>query len=317
MIEKKGNNQSPGGSIILKCKDFRILQLDIPSTDHLISVVTSLEKLSALGKQHSNKLKKNMDFKYLINFSLFSDQIYQYPFFYRPQSQGNNKHNEDGWSAYTPVSEWSRLLASHGDEWRISYLNRDYKICTSYPSTIVVPRLIDDNVITSSASFRDNGRFPILCYRHEGGSILFRSGQPLCGPTGKRCKEDERLLNSVLGAGRRGYIIDTRSTNQAQAARTKGGGTEIDSAYAQWRKVYKSIPRFNELADCLCKLIEACNDTGSSTGQWLSKLDGSGWLAAVQSAMNAACVVAQCIHQELSAVLVHGIFLFLIFHFEK
>lgn len=220
----------------------------------------------------------------------------------------NNK-NEDGWSAYTPVSEWSSLLASHGDEWRISYLNRDYKVCSSYPSTIIVPRIIDDNVIISSANFRDNGRFPILCYRHDGGSILFRSGQPLCGPNGKRCKEDERLLNSVLGAGRRGYIIDTRTISQAQNSKTKnsgGGGTEIDSAYAQWRKVYKNVPRNAELNDALCKLIEACNDCSSSTGQWLSRLDNSGWLTAVQSAMNASCVVAQCIHQELSAVLVHG-----------
>lgn len=48
-IEKKTNNQIPGGSIILKCKDFRILQLDIASTDDLSNVVLSLEKLSSLG----------------------------------------------------------------------------------------------------------------------------------------------------------------------------------------------------------------------------------------------------------------------------
>ena len=35
-------------------------------------------------------------------------------------------------------------------------------------------------------------------------SILLRSSQPMCGATGKRCKEDERLLNAVLGPGRRG-----------------------------------------------------------------------------------------------------------------
>ncbi|KAK0182813.1 hypothetical protein PV327_000910 [Microctonus hyperodae] len=282
-IEKKTNNQIPGGSIILKCKDFRILQLDIASTDDLSNVVLSLEKLSSL------------------------DQSSQYPFFYRPQSSNHNKHQgEDGWTAYTPVSEWSRLLAAHGDEWRISYLNRDYKICNSYPSTLIVPRLIDDQVIISSAAFRDGGRFPILCYRHEGGSILFRSGQPMCGATGRRCKEDERLLNIVLGAGRRGYIIDTRSGNQAQSARARGGGTEIDSAYPQWRKVFKSVPRLGELSESLCKLIDACNDTSCSTSQWLSRLENSGWLTAVQSALNAACVVAQCLHQELAAVLVHG-----------
>lgn len=42
-------------------------------------------------------------------------------------------------------------------------------------------------------------------------SVLMRSSQPLVGPSNKRCKEDERLLNAVLGIGKRGFIIDTRS----------------------------------------------------------------------------------------------------------
>ncbi|XP_011303506.1 myotubularin-related protein 9 [Fopius arisanus] len=281
-VERKMNNQSPGGCLLLKCKDFQILQLDISSTEDLMSVSSCLEKLSTL------------------------EQVRQYPFFYRPPSDETKHQSDDGWSSFTPVSEWSRLLASHGDEWRISYLNRDYKVCNSYPSAMIVPRLIDDDVIMASAGFRDGGRFPIICYRHEGGSILFRSGQPLCGANGKRCREDEKLLNIVLGAGRRGYVVDTRSTNQAQSARAKGGGTEIDSAYPQWRKVYKSVPRLGELSESLGKLLEACNDVSSSSGQWISRLEGSGWMGHVQGAMNAACVVAQCLDQELAAVLVHG-----------
>ncbi|KAG7205796.1 hypothetical protein KM043_007741 [Ampulex compressa] len=283
VIEKKLNAQSPGGNIILKCKDFRILQLDIGSTDDLSSVTLSIEKLSSL------------------------DQILQYPFFYKPQTSNNSMVQiEDGWSAFTPVSEWSRLLTAHADEWRISYLNRDYKVCNSYPSAVIVPRHIEDKIIVASANFRDGGRFPVLCYRHEGGSILLRSSQPMCGATGKRCKEDERLLNAVLGPGRRGYIVDTRSISQAQSSRARGGGTEMDAAYPQWRKVHKAIPRPSDLADSFFKLIEACNDVTCSTSQWLSRLDNCGWLSAVQSALNAACVTAQCLHQEVAAVLVHG-----------
>lgn len=37
-----------------------------------------------------------------------------------------------------------------------------------------------------------------------------RSSQPPSGPNVKRCREDEKLLNSVLKPGMRGYIIDTR-----------------------------------------------------------------------------------------------------------
>lgn len=282
LIEKKLNAQSPGGSIILKCKDFHILQLDINSTEDLTNVVLSIEMLMS------------------------QEQTLQYPFFNRPQITNNTMILEDGWTAFTPVSEWSRLLTTYADEWRISYLNKDYKVCNSYPSAVIVPCHIEDKLIVSSANFRDGGRFPVLCYRHEGGSILLRSSQPMCGTNGKRCKEDERLLNAVLGPGRRGYIIDTRSIAQAQSSRAKGGGTEMDAAYPQWRKVHKAIPRSHDLADSFFKLIEACNDITCSTSQWISRLDNSGWLSAVQSALNAACVTAQCLHQEVAAVLVHG-----------
>ncbi|KZC13644.1 Myotubularin-related protein 9, partial [Dufourea novaeangliae] len=283
LIEKKLNTQSPGGSVILKCKDFRILQLDINSTDDLASVVLSIEKLTS------------------------QEQTLQYPFFHRPQAIGNiSVQAEDGWTAFAPVSEWSRLLTAHADEWRISYLNKDYKVCNSYPSAVIVPRHVEDKVIISSANFRDGGRFPVLCYRHNGGSVLLRSSQPMCSTTGKRCKEDERLLNAVLGPGRRGYIVDTRSVSQAHSSRAKGGGTEMDAAYPQWRKVHKAVPRPHDLADSFFKLIEACNDVTCSTSQWLSRLDSCGWLSAVQSALNAACVTAQCLHQEIAAVLVHG-----------
>lgn len=103
------------------------------------------------------------------NPSSFPDQSRLYPFYYKPQVPNPKISSEDGWFAYIPVSEWSRLLATQGFEWRISYLNREYKVCKSYPSALVVPRHVDDDVIVASAAFRDGGRFPIMCYRHENG----------------------------------------------------------------------------------------------------------------------------------------------------
>lgn len=43
----------------------------------------------------------------------------------------------------------------------------------------------------------------------------------MTGPSSKRCKEDERLINSVLGPGKRGYIIDTRTQTLAQTAKVR------------------------------------------------------------------------------------------------
>lgn len=83
-----------------------------------------------------------------------------------------------------------------------------------------------------------------------------RSSQPLSGPNSKRCKEDERLLNSLLGPGKRGYIIDTRSVNAAQNAKSKGGGFEQEMFYPQWRRIHRSIDRYQVLLDGLTKLVD-------------------------------------------------------------
>jgi hypothetical protein len=54
-MERKINNQSAGGSIILKCKDFHIYQLDFGSVNDLVKVAQTIEKLSCLGIVQYNK----------------------------------------------------------------------------------------------------------------------------------------------------------------------------------------------------------------------------------------------------------------------
>lgn len=73
---------------------------------------------------------------------------------------------------------------------------------------------------------------------------MMRSSQPLTGTNGRRCKEDEKLINATLRPGKRGYIIDTRSLNVAQQARAKGGGFEQEVYYPQWRRIHKCIERW-------------------------------------------------------------------------
>ena len=58
-----------------------------------------------------------------------------------------------------------------------------------------------------------------------------RSSQPLTGANRKRCQEDELLLQAVIDGSDKGYIIDTRSSQQAQQARmTAGGGLSPNPA---------------------------------------------------------------------------------------
>lgn len=73
---------------------------------------------------------------------------------------------------------------------------------------------------------------------------MMRSSQPLTGTNGRRCKEDEKLINATLRSGRRGFVIDTRPLNVAQQARAKGGGFEQEVHYPQWRRIHKYIERW-------------------------------------------------------------------------
>lgn len=70
-----------------------------------------------------------------------------------------------------------------------------------------------------------------------------RAGQPLTGTNGRRCKEDEKLINATLRPGKRGYIIDTRTIGAAQQAKVRGGGFELEANYPQWRKIHKAVER--------------------------------------------------------------------------
>lgn len=108
---------------------------------------------------------------------------------------------------------------------------------------------------------------------------------------------------------------------------SKGGGFEMEMYYPQWRRIHKPIDRHYNLLESLAKLVEgnfdggfhfcssiteicfvlpACNDTTCSMDKWLSRLDSSGWLTNVRDTLNCACVVAQCLDQEGSSVLIHG-----------
>jgi putative uncharacterized protein (fragment) len=105
---------------------------------------------------------------------------------------------------------------------------------------VIVPKTISDESLAAISAFRCLGRFPVLSYFHKTNkvnhffyyhlliqltiqqAVIMRSGQPMVGTSSKRCKEDEKLINAVLGTGKRGYIIETRSQNLAQLAKSKG-----------------------------------------------------------------------------------------------
>lgn len=279
VIERKSNNN--GGTVVLKCKDFRTITLDIRGLSEFVGVAESLESLASVA---------------MIELS--------YPFFYRPMFE----ILQDGWSlSYDTDFYFEKLNAIDPNNWRISTVNETFAICPSYPSKLIVPKAISDESLKLIAKFRSGGRFPILSYFHKSNrAMLLRSSQPLVGPSSKRCKDDERMLNTIIGPGKRGFILDTRPANLAQLAKSKGGGFEMEAHYPLWRRIHRSLSRFSLLGESLAKLIDAANETACSMDKWLNRLESCSWLSHVKETLDAACLVAQCLNEEAISVLVHG-----------
>ncbi|KAJ8912742.1 hypothetical protein NQ315_016697 [Exocentrus adspersus] len=232
-LEKLQYSDQSGGTIIVKCKDFKILYLDIEQSVEFINIYLSIERLANLN-----------------------NTVLLYPFFYQPMYS----ILEDGHTLFKPESEFTKLLAT--DNWRISYVNRNYTVCKTYSEIVIVPKVIDDEMIIQSANFREGGRFPVLSYRHENGTRLLRSSQPLITNYNRRCKADEKFLNAFLLPFQKGYIVDTRSSSYINNCKVKGGGTEPDGYYTRWKKVFKPLDKISKcdgsLLDTLSKLIDVC-----------------------------------------------------------
>lgn len=57
-------------------------------------------------------------------------------------------------------------------KWRLSTVNNDYSVCPSYPLSVIVPKVIDDDTLKKVAKFRQAGRFPVLCYYHRKNGMV-------------------------------------------------------------------------------------------------------------------------------------------------
>nr|XP_020456199.1 myotubularin-related protein 4 isoform X2 [Monopterus albus] len=85
--------------------------------------------------------------------------------------------------------------------WRVSDLNCNYKLCSSYPQKLLVPIWITDKELESVASFRSWKRIPVVVYRHQrNGAVIARCSQPEISWWGWRNTDDEYLVKSIAKA---------------------------------------------------------------------------------------------------------------------
>ncbi|XP_053942526.1 myotubularin-related protein 9-like isoform X2 [Cuculus canorus] len=302
-VEKRLAGSS--GTITLRCKDLKVLQLEIPGMEECLNIASSIETPEPEAGGRMAPLPPRA--------ALPRDRLAGEPGGRNAAGLAQKRLPlcaglPAGARAAGEAPEAAPTLhLPQTNRWRLSEVNQDFTTCPSYPPAVIVPAAVDDDILRKAARFRQGGRFPILSYYHrKNGTAMLRSSQPLTGPNRKRCLEDELLLGTVLDEGERGFIIDTRSAQAAKQARMTGGGTEPKSSYPQWRRLHRPLERGRPLQESFTKLVEACNDTSISMDRWLSRLESCRWLSHVKAALSTACLAAQCMDREEASVLVHG-----------
>ncbi|XP_016415464.1 myotubularin-related protein 4-like, partial [Sinocyclocheilus rhinocerous] len=240
--------------------------------------------------------------------------------------------------------EVKRMGFDMQNAWRVSDINNNYKLCSSYPQKLLVPVWITDKELESVASFRSWKRIPVVVYRHQrNGAVIARCSQPEISWWGWRNTEDEYLVTSIakacqLDAGPRAcrtrgdgpdssdsdfdssltgcptpdassaaqklLILDARSYTAAVANRAKGGGCECEEYYPNCEVMFMGMANIHSIRNSFQSLKAVCSQI-PDPGNWLSALESTHWLQHLSVMLKAASLVCSAVEREGRPVLVH------------
>ncbi|KAM4611918.1 myotubularin-related protein 1a isoform 2-T2 [Polymixia lowei] len=213
----------------------------------------------------------------------------------------------DGWKVYDPMAEYKRQGLPN-ESWTISKINSNYELCDTYPSLLVIPTNIKDEDIKRVAVFRAKHRIPVLSWIHpESQATIVRSSQPLVGPLDRRCKEDERFLQTIMDANAQSHkltIFDARQSSVADTNKAKDGGYESESFYPNVEFNFLEIPNIHVMRESLRKLKEVVYPT-IDEAHWHSAIDQTHWLEYIRLLLAGAVRIADKLESGKTSVVVH------------
>ncbi|CAM5166504.1 unnamed protein product [Natator depressus] len=217
------------------------------------------------------------------------------------------KFSVNGWKVYDPMAEYKRQGLPN-ESWKISKVNSTYELCDTYPTIFVVPTSVKDDDLSKVAAFRAKGRIPVLSWIHpESQATITRCSQPLVGPNDKRCKEDEKYLQTIMDANAQSHkliIFDARQNSVADTNKAKGGGYESESAYPNAELVFLEIHNIHVMRESLRKLKEIVYPS-IDEARWLSNVDSTHWLEYIRILLAGAVRIADKIESGKTSVVVH------------
>lgn len=251
----------------VECRDLFYLYV---YTKHVRSIICSFSSAEECTIWH----KRLLDICLLQN---KFEGLFCFKFFNASKSDTNNgfPHNILVNTCHDPRNilwkEATRMGFESSNTWRMSDINKDFKLCISYPPILIVPHNINDKDLESVANFRYSRRIPTAVWRHQkNGCIIARSSQPEVGWLGWRNNQDEHLLQSLVTAcnnnesnNRKLLVLDARSYAAAVANRAKGGGCECPEYYSNCEVQFMSLANIHSIRKsfhCLRYICESPAD---------------------------------------------------------
>lgn len=221
-----------------------------------------------------------------------------------------------GWAVYDPLQEYARmgieteLIPNAQCPWRVSELNRQYDLCSSYPSALVLPKKMTDQALKAVAGFRKRGRLPAMSWC--GGpqlsyASLWRCSQTTEGLMGQKCPEDQAIVNAIrMGSGKQNrdlLVIDLRPRMSAWANKAGGGGFE---AYPNCKVIFGGIDNIHCVREAWRSMTAAVNKVvEGEVGSWLKDVANSAWYDYIGAIMGSMLKIIKEILDFKTNVMVH------------
>ncbi|XP_027625173.1 myotubularin isoform X3 [Tupaia chinensis] len=210
------------------------------------------------------------------------------------------------WSVVYRTRPKEQGLPNH--QWRITFINKCYELCDTYPALLVVPYRASDDDLRKVATFRSRNRIPVLSWIHpENKTVIVRCSQPLVGMSGKRNKDDEKYLDVIRetnGQISKLTIYDARPSVNAVANKATGGGYESDDVYHNAELFFLDIHNIHVMRESLKKVKDIVYPNVEES-HWLSSLESTHWLEHIKLVLTGAIQVADRVSSGKSSVLVH------------
>ena len=205
-------------------------------------------------------------------------------------------YKTDGWKIFNISEEFQRQGADM-TKWRISVANLKYDLCNTYPTQLVVPSAVLEDLMFSIAQIRVKGRVQGLTWGSKKGAFLMRCSQfNLCtddmtGFAGAQySKSNETYMRAVLEITKKEYIVIFDTCSKKSFPNHLYQNFYIEKCQINCL----SMPQENQILESLKMLSTLCmgvKPIGKSY-LWLEEIDKTNWLEYLSKLLRGAHAIA-------------------------